>query len=88
MKSDEAKKYKSGFNPNRTCYLTEDRNKNFSEKRRRNIQPDDYGTQLARVDVCAIDDMRFNMGNEKCLTLYILRLENKRCRKSGQRLGE
>lgn len=62
--------------------------KKLSDKRRRNIQSDDYGTQLAGVDVRAIDDMRFIMGNEKCLILYILRLENKRCRKNGQRLGE
>ncbi len=36
MKSNEAKKLKSGLNPNRTCYLTTDGNKNLSEKRRRN----------------------------------------------------
>lgn len=61
--------------------------KKLSDKRRRNIQSDDYGTQLARVDVHAIDDMRFIMGNEKCLTLYILRLENKRCSKKRTKIG-
>lgn len=80
MKSNEAKKHKSGFNPNRTCYLTVDRNKNFSEKREEIYI---CCTRWANVGNCAIDDMRFIMGNEKYLTLYILRLENKRCRKNG-----
>ena len=38
--------------------------------------------RLANVGARVIDDMRFIMGNGKCSTLYILRLENRKRRKT------